>query len=591
MLRGNGMGPAALLVAGLLLAGCGGDDNGLSSEDMARIAALEEATMTAQAEAEAAKADAAAAQEEATAAQAEATAAKADAAAAQAEATAARAEAEKEVVIPEPDTSALDAVVESVATLEATVEALTAEPATPAEILGGTKGTASAADLSVAAMEIAGQLKATYDHDGDRSRVNLPDLLLAPGETGRPEKTRNVSHAAARQRIMSSDGTLKDKGFLQHTFAGGPVVNLTSPGDIETLTLKDLLRVNGVDLTEFSLRETDKVKVEAGNLDADGRNAFITTGAEDGDPAATRTTTLAKNGSMSVVVVDDVTRMVVMSTTTTYVGGDTKIVEHDPIVGSGTNGAVVSGDVAAAITLADRRVMQYQAAGPSSYMMGPVAGAAAAELPSTDYTAARKMYNDARAPTYTIPQHNARGYGAWLVDSFFVAYVINAEDDLIISDPDDRVEKIAWGGRTHASEVADSLSGRGETAMWKGLMVGHDMKGSGLVKGNASVTARVSDAVLADQANAGRTAADVVDVSLTNIITGDGTAVSRVANGIHWTNLNLSAGSFNKGSEISGAFYDNGNEVVGQFEKEDILGVFGAMEYEMMDGAMDMASQ
>ena len=36
-----------------------------------------------------------------------------------------------------------------------------------------------------------------------------------------------------------------------------------------------------------------------------------------------------------------------------------------------------------------------------------------------------------------------------------------------------------------------------------------------------------------------------------------------------------------------GAFYDNGNEVVGQFSKEKILGVFGAVEYDMAYEMMD----
>ena len=45
---------------------------------------------------------------------------------------------------------------------------------------------------------------------------------------------------------------------------------------------------------------------------------------------------------------------------------------------------------------------------------------------------------------------------------------------------------------------------------------------------------------------------DIVDVSLTNIINAKGTAVSRVADGIHWTNLDLEGGSFAKGDEIDG---------------------------------------
>ena len=612
MTRRNWMGFAATLVAGLFLAGCGGDDNGLSSEDMARLSAAESAAMMAQAEAEAAQAEAEAAHEEAEAAEAAAAAAQAEATAAKADAAAAQAEAEKEVEIPEVDTSAID---DAIAALEATVEELMAAPATPVEILGGAKGTGSAADLSVAATKIAGQLNATDDHDGDKSLVNLPDISGTPADADDNNNyTRNIAHASGAG-IMSADGTSKDKGFLRHSFTGGPTVDLTSPGDIATLRLGNLLKVNGVDLKSFSVRETDKVMTQMTN------NMGVVS-ATAADNTHSTTTTLGADGSRSVVVKDP-TRDTVLSQTVTYTGGS-KVVEFNaplsaPIAASTTAAPSISltaaetGDVAM-VTRADGDTLSIyaavagalgdKAAAGTIYVNAVATGTPVAydpadpvwvnrgamgTLPAADQANAKARYVNARAPTYTIAQHNAKGYGAWLEDSFFVAYVISAEDDLIISDPDDMAMKIAWGGRAHDSDPAANLSGRGETAMWKGLMVGHDMKGSAMVKGNASVTARVSDAVLADRAT-GNLAADVVDVMLSNIITADGTAVARVADGIHWTNLNLSGGRFSKGDEIAGAFYDNGNEVVGEFEKEDILGVFGALEYEMEE-MMDMASQ
>ena len=135
--------------------------------------------------------------------------------------------------------------------------------------------------------------------------------------------------------------------------------------------------------------------------------------------------------------------------------------------------------------------------------------------------------------------------------------------------------------------MASNLSGRGETAYWKGLMVGHDMDADAatfgdMLKGNAMIKARVGEATLADN-QAARTP-DIVDVMIDNIINSKG-AASRVPE-LEWTNLDLIGGSFAKGSEIMGQFYDNGNEVVGEFDKDDIVGVFGAVEYEMM---MDMA--
>ena len=202
-------------------------------------------------------------------------------------------------------------------------------------------------------------------------------------------------------------------------------------------------------------------------------------------------------------------------------------------------------------------------------------------FPAADLAVALRTY---ALSTVNPMQHSAMGYGAWLDDSFFLAYRIYAENDALISDPDETAMKVVWGGRLHDSAIATDLSGRGAEAVWKGLMVGHDMDADSatvneLLKGNASITARIGAATLADQAS-GSTMADLVDVSLTNIITGAGTPVARVADGgIQWTNLDLAGGTFAKGSEISGKFYDNGNEVVGGFNKMDITGAFGAVEY------------
>ena len=227
--------------------------------------------------------------------------------------------------------------------------------------------------------------------------------------------------------------------------------------------------------------------------------------------------------------------------------------------------------------------MTYEVDGTTVTEYADPATATGTMLPAADRANALQMYANAGAG-YTIAQHAAKGYGAWLEESFFAAYVLMAEDDAIISDPDAMAMKIAWGGRAHDSDMAMNLSGRGATAMWKGLMVGHDMDGDAatygsMLKGNASITARVGEATLAD--NQAANVPDVVDVSLTNIINAKGTMVSRVADGIHWTNLDLDGGMFGKGSEIMGAFYDNGNEVVGEFDKMDIMGVFGAVEDDM----------
>ena len=542
-----------LLAAALFAFGCGGNDGGLSSEDMARIDAAE---MTAE-EAKAALAVLQADMDEADTDPA-----------------------------PEADTSDL---ADQIAVLEDLVADLTAEPQTIPEILGGKKSTLSAADLAVASKKLAGELKGLYDHDGDKSLVNLPVELTEPAPPVvdgviKDTRTRDVSHAS-----QLKEGT---KYFLRHTFAGtGTKVDLSSQGDLDSLKLGKLLTVDGVDLMSVSIKEKDKVTVEAGEF---ANNAFTAGATVD---SHTRTTTRGADGSMSVVIVVNNTGEMVFSETTTFAGGS-KIVEYNPLVDdlavtplmpNAPGAAPTTGNDAAMVTLADGRTMTFDVGTPATNYTDPVPtvpAVAGTPLPAADLAVALRAYAQS---TVNPMQHSAMGYGAWLDDSFFLAYRIYAENDALISDPDETAMKVVWGGRKHDSAVATDLSGRGATAVWKGMMVGHDMDADSataneLLKGNASITARIGAATLADQAS-GSTMADLVDVSLTNIITGAGTAVARVADdGIQWTNLDLAGGEFAKGSEISGAFYDNGNEVVGGFSKMDITGAFGAVEY--MDDTM-----
>ena len=101
-----------------------------------------------------------------------------------------------------------------------------------------------------------------------------------------------------------------------------------------------------------------------------------------------------------------------------------------------------------------------------------------------------------------IMQHSAMGYGAWLTGSFFAAYTIQSETEALRNDPDETAFKIVAGPRMSGAPVATDLSGRGETAVWKGMMVGHDMDADSrappyneLLKGNASITARIGAGV------------------------------------------------------------------------------------------------
>ena len=578
---------AAMLIAAsaLVLAGCGGDDNGgLSAEDMARIAAAETAAAAAQAEADAAQADAEMAHEEAHAAEeaaaaalAEAEQAKMDAAAAQAEADAA-----KEAAEAEPDTSAIDAAAEKIEELEQTVADLTAVPLTIPEILGGMKDAKSAADLAAAGAKVRGELLARYDDNGDAGMVNLVELPRdgTTAETAAPlidAKTRNVTWAS-----KVGGGSL---------LMGGDV-DLSSPGDLATLKLGNLLTVDGVTLQKLTVGETDKVMMEAGHLGANGTDDFTAEDAGTNVPA-TRTTTLGADGSETVVVTNNVTGMQVSSMTTEFVGG-MKIQEY--------TGAAVDTGVAARITLADGRTRTWTAAADTT--LDYTGGTLTAAAPGTDGSVAQDLNVALRnyaSSTVAIAQDLATGYGGWLEDSFFLAYTLMSEDDSKRNDPDSFTYKSVHGGRTHDAAMATDLSGRGDTAVWKGMMVGHDLdadKGATygqMLKGNAMITAHLAPATLADQSGTQADMVSLVDVALTNIINDKGEA-SRVPY-LMWTNLDLNGAdrggdpvSFAKGSEIMGYFYDDGNEVVGEFNKDDIVGVFGAVEYEMMDDDM-MASQ
>ena len=65
---------------------------------------------------------------------------------------------------------------------------------------------------------------------------------------------------------MSHASQLKEgtkEYFLRHTFTGtGTKVDLSSMGDVDSLTLGKLLTVDGVDLMSVSLKETDKVTMD-----------------------------------------------------------------------------------------------------------------------------------------------------------------------------------------------------------------------------------------------------------------------------------------------------------------------------------------
>ena len=397
-------------------------------------------------------------------------------------------------------------------------------------------------------------------------------------------RTGPVTYAS--QLDLDSDD---ESQFLKDAKTG---IDLSSPGDLATLKLDNLLTVDGVTLQKVTVGETDKVIVEKGPV----------TEAPTLVANLTRTTTRGADGSTMVVTKNDITGATTERMYTRFMNG-TQIVE--------TGFASADGGMAV-ITRADGRTVTYgketgdyptTAPAPAPATGDGVAdGVNRGIVPGALATALADYENSTQA----IAQDSAVGYGAWLADSFFLAYTLMSEDDTKRDDPDSSAYKSVFGGRTNRSAMAMDLSGRGSTAMWKGLMVGHDMDKDeatygNMVKGNASITAQLAPATLADQTGSASGVVSLVDVALTNIINDKGED-ARVTE-LTWTNLDLvgaapgldgqddegdpmaMAVSFSKGSEITGNFYDDGNEVVGKFNKEDIAGVFGAVEYEMMDMA------
>ena len=484
----------------------------------------------------------------------------------------------------ETDTSELE---ETITALEEQIAELTAEDPTIPEILGGMKDSTGAADLAAASKKVAGELNARYDDNNDDGVVDLPEIdetipVMDDATTG--------DLVYAEQLDLDSDG---ESQFLKDSDIG---VDLSSAGDIGTLKLGNLLTVDGVTLQKVTLSETDKVTVEKNG------SFTVDTGAFEGDTVGnfTQTTTYGNDGSTTRVVTNQLTGEDALTVTTIFVGG-MQIVENAPAIGN----------TIAMVTRADGRVITYLTTATDDYAgPDPTEDVDRGAVPGllADAMADYGTLADGNGAPVAIKQDSAVGYGAWLADSFFLAYTLMSEDDTKRDDPDSMAYKSVFGGRNNKSAMAMDLSGRGSTAMWKGLMVGHDMDKDeatygNMVKGNASITAQLAPATLADQTGSASGGVSLVDVALTNIINDKGED-ARVTE-LMWTNLDLvgaapgldgqddggdpmaMAVSFSKGSEITGNFYDDGNEVVGKFNKEDIAGVFGAVEYEMMDDMAD----
>jgi len=150
------------------------------------------------------------------------------------------------------------------------------------------------------------------------------------------------------------------------------------------------------------------------------------------------------------------------------------------------------------------------------------------------------------------------GYGGWLDSSAFAiegAYDERSEDDRSFA----LVGALSFGDESVTNPT-------GGTATWSGAMVGADI-GSGSptqgnpINGHAGITV--------DFANAD------VDVAFTNIVDLE---TGRARSDIRWTDIDMTRGAFQDLSgSIQGRFYGtNHEEVGGVFERDDIVGAFGA---------------
>ena len=152
------------------------------------------------------------------------------------------------------------------------------------------------------------------------------------------------------------------------------------------------------------------------------------------------------------------------------------------------------------------------------------------------------------------------GYGGWMEHSLFTVRLgIDTYDGGSFVNWV-RAYSLALGDAPGTNPGAGALS-------WEGVMVGRNSdidsaSVSNVVQGDASVSAALSPA-----------GAMSVDIAFSNIKDlNSGTSIADM----NWTDLSVVGGSFGSGT-IAGSFYGPGHEeVAGMFERNDILGAFGA---------------
>ncbi|MDE2790243.1 MAG: transferrin-binding protein-like solute binding protein [Paracoccaceae bacterium] len=153
------------------------------------------------------------------------------------------------------------------------------------------------------------------------------------------------------------------------------------------------------------------------------------------------------------------------------------------------------------------------------------------------------------------------GYGGWLDHNFFLVIHGSTRDDQAgdVSVP----VAVSIGDATGTNPT--SIGG---TATWSGIMIGTDVNVTTTpthqLRGDADIT-------IADFMNP---SVDVAFTNIRNLNTGD------IRNDMTWNGIPLTAGGFRQGVDedsIQGAFFGpNHGEVGGVFERDQVIGAFGA---------------
>ena len=246
-----------LIVAGAFaLAGCGGDDNGLSAEDQARIAAAEQAAAMAASEAEQAKMDAAAAD-------AEAEQAKQDAADA-------KAEAEQATMATESEPQ-LDAIWEAIA-----------GPAIAADVLAGIAGTGPVYVSQLRDAILATATKYSLDATSAIAFLNETHPISAVLQRNAANAFLAALHAGGHLAATAESAAVVAQGNQ------GPAGPAADPEAVEAMVYEEIA---GAAIAAYLQMQVDAIPRDAGGgVPASGIRAAIDATAAKyglGDAAAT----------------------------------------------------------------------------------------------------------------------------------------------------------------------------------------------------------------------------------------------------------------------------------------------------------------